>query len=239
MSYGFTHRGYRHGAEENTRLAFERAYNAGIRHFETDVRCTADAVVYAFHDESVERITDGRGRFNELLDEQVARLRAGGEPLARLQELIEAFEDVTFNIDVKDEAVIAPLARVIEKTASHERVALASFDTARTRATAHLLSKPVRRSPGTADMIRIWLWAHLAGRVPAKYAAEFWAVQVPQRRGIVPVTTRRFIRAVHRAGMQVHVWVVNDEPGMRRLLARDVDALISDEAPTLARVLRG
>ncbi|WP_054821508.1 glycerophosphodiester phosphodiesterase family protein [Arthrobacter sp. JCM 19049] len=147
MKYGFSHRGYRRGAEENTLAAFQRAYAAGIRHFETDVRATSDQTVYAFHDETLERITAGTGRFNDLSAEQVGALRAGTESLATLEELINAFPDVMFNIDVKDVAVIAPLAKVIERTASHDRVALASFDTARTRATAHLLSRPVRTSP--------------------------------------------------------------------------------------------
>lgn len=238
MSYGFTHRGYRHGDEENTLVAFERAYRLGVRHFETDVRCTADSVLYAFHDETVDRVTDGSGRFSELTDRQVRTLRAGGEPLLPLAELIGQFPDVTLNIDVKDELVIAPLAKLIEETASHERIALASFDTARTRATAHLLTRPVRKSPGTREMTKIWLWAHLLGRVPAKYAAEFWAVQVPQSHGILPVTTRRFIQSVRRSGMQVHVWVVNDETDMRKLLNLGVDALISDDAPQLMKTLR-
>jgi len=238
VKYGFSHRGYRRGAEENTLAAFQRAYAAGIRHFETDVRATSDQTVYAFHDETLERITAGTGRFNDLSAEQVRALRAGTEPLATLEELINAFPDVMFNIDVKDVAVIAPLAKVIERTASHERVALASFDTARTRATAHLLSRPVRTSPGTREMTRIWLSAHLIGRIPAKYPKEFWAVQVPRRHGMIPVTTGRFIRAVRRSGMQVHVWVVNDEPSMRRLLDQGVDALVSDEAQLLSRVLQ-
>lgn len=237
MSYGFTHRGYRFGNEENTLLAFERAYQAGIRHFETDVRCTADSVVYAFHDETVDRITEGTGRFNDLDDQQVRALRAGGEPLIPLRELILHFPEVTFNIDVKDTQVIAPLAKVIEDTRSHDRVALASFDTARSRATAHLLTRPVRTSPGSGETTKIWLWAHLVGRVPQRYASEFWAVQVPSRKGVLPVTTPRFIRAVRRAGMEVHVWVINDESAMRRLLQHGVDALISDEALMLTRVL--
>ncbi|WP_431710759.1 glycerophosphodiester phosphodiesterase family protein [Glutamicibacter uratoxydans] len=239
MSYGFSHRGYRQGDEENTLIAFERAYQTGVRHFETDVRCTSDDVVYAFHDETVDRITQVAGRFNDLTEDQIGELRAGGQPLLPLRELIERFPDVTLNIDVKDQQVIAPLAKVIEQTQSHQQIALASFDTARTRATAHLLSQRVRMSPGTKEMTRIWLWAHLVGRIPAKYAAEFWAVQVPQRQGVLPVTTRRFIRAVRRAGMQVHVWVVNSEPDMHKLLERGVDALISDDAPLLQRVLTG
>lgn len=38
------------------------------------------------------------------------------------------------------------------------------------------------------------------------------------------------IRAVHRAGVEMHVWTVNDADGMRRLLAAGVDGIVTDRA---------
>ena len=238
MSTAYSHRGIRTGLEENTLAAFQRAWDAGIPHLETDVRTSADGTVYAFHDDTVDRITGGTGPVAEHRDAQLDALRAGGQPLCTFAQLLAAFPGATFNVDVKDERSIAPLAKVIEEQHAHQRVALAAFDSARSAAVAHLLSAPIRRSPGRREIILIWLCAHLFGRVPRRLARDWWAVQVPFKQGILPVATGRFIRAVQAAGAQVHVWVVNDEPTMRLLAARGADGIMSDDGQLLVQVLR-
>jgi glycerophosphoryl diester phosphodiesterase len=56
--------------------------------------------------------------------------------------------------------------------------------------------------------------AATAGVVP-RLGAD--CVQVPIRRGPIPIVTRRFLEAAHRAGLPVHVWTINDEPTMNAL----------------------
>lgn len=237
MTYAFSHRGVRTGNEENTLLAFQRAAELGITHFESDVHASADGTVYLFHDHTLDRVTDASGNFNGFTDAQLAEVRAGGQPLCTLDELLDAFGHATLNLDVKDEHVIGPLAELIERRKAHGQIALASFSTARSAAVGHLLSEPIRRSPGQREMVAIWLCAHLLGWVPKRLLAGYWAVQVPLKQGILPVATRRFIKAVHRAGAQVHVWVIDDEPTMRLLMDRKADAIMSDDAALLVRVL--
>ncbi|MFJ2621114.1 glycerophosphodiester phosphodiesterase family protein [Glutamicibacter sp. NPDC087344] len=237
MTYAFTHRGVRTGLEENTLIAFQRAVDLGITHLESDVHASADGTVYLFHDETLDRVTDATGEFSTFSDTQLAAVRAGDEPLCTLDELLDAFPHALVNVDVKDERVIGPLAELIERRAAHRQIALAAFATARTTAVANLLSAPIRRSPGQREMVLIWLCAHLFGWVPRRLIHNFWAVQVPLKQGFLPVATRRFIRAVQRAGAQVHVWVIDDEPRMRLLMERGVDAIMSDNAPLLVKVL--
>jgi len=55
--------------------------------------------------------------------------------------------------------------------------------------------------------------------------------------GVLPVVTLRFIKAVQRAGLQVHVWVIDDESTMRALIEKKVDAIMSDDAELLLQVL--
>lgn len=237
MTYAFTHRGVRSGDEENTLIAFARAWDSGITHLETDVRTSKDGTVYAFHDETLDRVTDASGAVHERTDEELATVRAGGQPLCTLRELLLSFPGALLNIDVKDERVIAPLAKLIDELGCYDQVALASFDSSRSAAVQHLISRPVLRSPGSREMALIWVSATLLGRIPRRLTRGFWAVQVPLKQGVIPVATSRFIKAVHRAGLQVHVWVVNDEPTMRALIEKNVDAIMSDDARLLVQVL--
>ena len=238
MTYAFTHRGVRHADEENTLVAFQRAVDLGVLHLESDVHASADGTVYLFHDEILDRVTDASGKFNERTDDQLAQITAGGEPLCTLDQLLDAFPQAqVVNLDVKDEHVIGPLAELIERRGAHQQIALASFSSARSHAVRHLLSAPIRRSPGQREIILIWLCAHLFGWVPQRLVKGFWAVQVPFKQGWLPVATRRFTKAVQRAGAQVHVWVINDEPTMKLLVDRNVDAIMSDEAELLMKVL--
>ena len=63
-------------------------------------------------------------------------------------------------------------------------------------------------------------------------------LQVPVAQGRLTVVDARTVTAAHRAGLQVHVWTVNEPEEMRRLLDLGVDGLVSDRADLLAQVLR-
>jgi glycerophosphodiester phosphodiesterase len=52
------------------------------------------------------------------------------------------------------------------------------------------------------------------------------------------VVTRRFVAQAHTAGLEVHVWTIDDPEEMRRLAALNVDAIMTD-VPTLALEILG
>ena len=54
------HRGFSRDGLENSMAAFRAAVALGFRHLETDVHTTADGVLLLFHDETLDRVTDGR-----------------------------------------------------------------------------------------------------------------------------------------------------------------------------------
>jgi glycerophosphoryl diester phosphodiesterase len=76
--------------------------------------------------------------------------------------------------------------------------------------------------------------ASLFGRMPRQGAD---CVQVPLKVGPVPIATARFVRAAHRAGLPVHVWTVDDEPTMNRLLDLGVDGIMTDRPRLLRDVI--
>lgn len=251
---GFAHRGFtprdvpgadRH-AWENTLAAFQAAVDTGLRHLETDVRASADGVAVVVHDADLARTTGAAGPVEERTWAELARYRvAGHHPLARVEQLLEAFPDVVLNIDVKAAAAVGPLARAIAGAGAKDRVVVAAFDGRRSRA-VQALCPGVARSADAAASAGARLAAAVtavsppAGRHLLRSATRGAdALQLPQRWCRVPVVTPRLVSLAHDVGVQVHVWTVDDPDEMRRLLAIGVDGLMSDRADLLTQVLPG
>ena len=64
------------------------------------------------------------------------------------------------------------------------------------------------------------------------------AVQVPEKAIGLRITTARMIRRLHDAGVEVHVWTINDPLRMSELLDLGVDGLVTDRADLALEVVR-
>jgi glycerophosphoryl diester phosphodiesterase len=67
--------------------------------------------------------------------------------------------------------------------------------------------------------------------------ARFGAVQVPLRKGWMPFVDRRFVATAHRVGLKVHVWTIDDETTMARLLDLGVDGIMTDRPRVLKELM--
>ncbi len=154
----FAHRGGAGHFPENSWKAFEHAVDLGYAYLETDAHATSDGTVVAFHDRSLDRVTDGTGRIADLTAAEVAAARIGGtEPIPLLADLIMAWSDVRFNIDVKDEPVIGPLVDVLRWTNCWDRVSVRSSFPGSRSASARSSATPLAQSgdrPGSARQRR-------------------------------------------------------------------------------------
>ncbi|WP_082177104.1 glycerophosphodiester phosphodiesterase [Arsenicicoccus sp. oral taxon 190] len=95
MAYGdgpgplaLAHRGGAQLAPENTLAAFERSVALGVRYLESDVRLTADRHLVCFHDETLDRVTDGTGPVAARTLEQVRRLRVCGQEQVKSSRVV-------------------------------------------------------------------------------------------------------------------------------------------------------
>ncbi|MFG3147340.1 glycerophosphodiester phosphodiesterase [Streptomyces sp. M41(2017)] len=231
----FAHRGGSADGLENTLTQFRRAVDAGYRYIETDVHATADGRLVAFHDVTLDRVTDGAGRISDLPWEDVRHARvAGTEPVPLFEELLETFPEVHWNVDVKAEPALLPLLDLIGRTDAWDRVCVGSFSEARVVRAQHLAGPRLATSFGTRGVLNLRLrsWG-----VPAAVRRSAIAAQVPEAQSGVPVVDRRFVRAAHARGLQVHVWTVNEPQRMHRLLDLGVDGIMTDHIDTLRKVL--
>ncbi|WP_433170154.1 glycerophosphodiester phosphodiesterase [Actinoallomurus sp. CA-150999] len=240
----FAHRGGSPDGRENSMAAFEGAIGLGYRYLETDVRATADGVLVAFHDASLDRVTDRTGPISRLGFSEVAKARiAGREPIPRLEEILAAWPAARLNIDVKAEDAIGPLTEVLHRARAWDRVCVTSFSYRRlrhVRARMRLLSGRdvcTALSPLGVATLRARSVSGPLGRLVRLAELGVPCAQVPQRVGRTPLVTEAFLATAHSLGLQVHVWTVNDPAAMERLLDLGVDGIITDEIKALRDVM--
>ena len=209
---------------------------------------TRDGVVVAFHDARLDRVTDGAGAIEALDWAAVESADAGysfspdrgqsfpyrgrGVRVPRLEELLLRWPHARLNIDPKADAVVEPLVALLDRHDAWDRVCVGSFSDARLRTVRALAGGRVCTSMGPRAVARARA-SSVAGVVP-RLGAD--CLQVPVRLGRIPIVTPRFVRAAHRSGLPVHVWTVNDEPTMRRLIDMGVDGVMTDRLQVLLDV---
>ncbi len=232
------HRGFSPAGDENSLAAFGRAVELGFGYLEIDVRTSSDGVVMVFHDQTLERVTDGTGRLTDHTRTELAgiHLRGGGQ-IPTLEEVLLRWPGLRLNIDVKDDSSVAPVAELVERLQVHDRVLIASFSDRRRLSVLKRLTRRTASSAGIGVNALVTLLGPLGLTRAISRAARIDAVQVPVRYGAIPVVTDGYVRRCHDAGLYVHVWTINDEPAMEQLLGLGVDGLVSDRADILARVM--
>ncbi|MFJ8947251.1 glycerophosphodiester phosphodiesterase [Streptomyces sp. NPDC102395] len=232
----FAHRGGAADGLENTVAQFRRAAEAGYRYMETDVHTTRDGRLVAFHDATLDRVTDGAGRIAELPWAEVRHARVGGvEPVPLFEELLETFPEVRWNVDLKAEPALHPLLDLIGRADAWDRVCVGSFSEARVLRAQRLGGPRLATSYGTRGVIGLRLRSWGVPTAPRRSAV---AAQVPETRSGIPVVDRRFVRAAHARGLHVHVWTVNEPDRMHRLLDLGVDGIMTDHIDTLREVMQ-
>lgn len=224
-------------------VAFQGAVDLGYRYLETDVHVSSDGRVVIFHDHTLDRLTNGTGRFDEhdwdhlkTLDaahgfqpDKGFPLRGQGIRLPLLEEVVRTFPDQLFNIDLKQPGSAPRVAAEVDRLRIRDRVLIGSFHDRRIRRFRRALPG-VATSAGPAEIARA-----LTRRPREGVGAD--AYQVPEKGAGVRVVSPRFLDRAHSAGKQVHVWTVNEPGDMRRLLALGVDGLVTDRPDLLNQVL--
>jgi len=246
----FAHRGGAGEHPENTLPAFAAAVAMGYRYLETDVHLTADGVVMAFHDAVLDRVTDRAGPIAGLSAAEVeaadARYafstdggtsfphRGRGVRVPRLDALLDAWPAVRVNIDPKSDAVVGPLVEVLRRHDAFDRVCVGSFSDARIARVRGLSGGAVCTSMGPRAGAVAWA-ACRSGRMPRQGAD---CLQIPVSMRGVRLVTPALLRAAHRSGLKVHVWTIDDEAEMERLLDMGVDGIMTDRIGLLRDVMR-
>lgn len=230
----FAHRGGALEAPENTMKAFAYAADLGFRYIETDAYSTRDGVLVSFHDDRLDRVTDAKGKIEALDWKDLKTARIGGsEPIPLMEELLTRWPDMRVNIDPKHDLAVEPLIKLIRRLGVEDRVCIGSFSGKRIRQVQDAFDGKVCTSLGPGGVLKL---KSASFGLPTGAWREGCA-QVPVRNGGVTIVSRRFVEAAEKRGLQVHVWTIDDEDEMRRLIDLGVHGLMTDRPSLLKRVL--
>lgn len=228
--------------------AFEAAVDRwGADMLEMDVQRSADGRVVVIHDPTVDRTTDGRGAVADLPWDALRELDAGarfrdpgggapfvgrGVRLPLFEEVLERFPRTRINVEAKAPAVTPPLLEVIRRHGAGHRVLVAATEEA---------ARPVRygwTGPTSASRRQLKV-AHLLFRLGLArfHVPGTDALQLPDTWQGRRILTPDLVRWAHGCNLPVHVWTIDEEEDMERLLDWGVDGIQTDRPDRLARVL--
>lgn len=243
----FAHRGFADGVPGNTLAAFRAALEAGATHLESDVRATRDGVPVLFHDERlpvglVPAVEAGGPAIRSLTLAELRRVDLGdGHRIPTVAEALDAFPDALWNLDLKASDAVVATAKHVWRAGAADRVLLTSFSEV-SRARAVRLLPGIATSASSVGTAAILL-AALAGR-PALVRAvtrllpgTVIALQIPERAGPLPLVAPTVLSTLHAAGLEVHVWTVNERSDIRRLLELGVDGIVTDRPDVAGAVV--
>ncbi len=249
----FAHRGASKYFPENTLPAFRRAADLGADFIETDVHLTKDGKYVIIHDDTIERITDGQGMVSDYTMDELKRFDAGynftndggntypfrgkGVRLMSLEELLGEFPGQRFNIDLKNKKPeqAGAFIEVLRKFNAFDRVIAASWYCANLKALRNACWEIVT---SFSSMEVLWIYfMYKSGLLFFKRSFRGSALQVPEKWGQFSLVTRGLLKDLHSKGVRVHVWTVNREDVMRRLIDAGVDGIMSDDPELLLRTL--
>lgn len=237
-----SHRGYSPPDEnwENTAAAFSAAIELGYTTMETDLHATADGVLVAFHDSTLDRVANVRGKIAHFTWQELQQIRVGkSQKIPRFVDLLRKWPQINWHLDIKAPEVAQPLAEIIKKNAWHDRVLVSSFSETRRRRFARKLDTPALAAPGAGRLAAIAI-AQFAGPLSSKLFSlarhSVTALSLPH--DTPGVFTPRLIQLAHEANMDVYVWTPNKRADINRVIDMGADGIITDEAPLLREIMQ-
>lgn len=217
------HRGAAGHAPENTLAAIQKGIELGVDFVEIDVRCTADGILVALHDSSVNRTTNGKGPIDRLSLRDVKALDAGnGECVPTLEEVLNVVSGQTgLILELKVKGAAQKTVEAVQQAGFKEPVIYASF--------LHEELGIIRSIDAEASLMALF------GRLPQASVARAMKYS-PSHVGLRHDTvTRRLVEAFHDEGLLVFVYTTDTTREIQRAISAGVDGIISNVPERLRR----
>lgn len=232
----FGHRGARAVKPENTVEAFRYACKAGIKWVELDAMLSKDGVVMVFHDETLDRLSETKGRLDSFTAAQLAAVTiAGGAKIPTLADVLDVLNESGANVNIEIKPSRPGLARetaravwqaVCEKGFDDpDRLFFSSFTWDALEETK-ILAPHIRRGVLVEDISGDWR--------PAAKKIEAYSINYD-----ADLLTDELIKEIKEGGYRLLAYTVNDPELARSLLQKGVESVFADDPAGMLNALGG
>jgi glycerophosphoryl diester phosphodiesterase len=210
------HRGAAGHAPENTLGAIRAGISLGVDFIELDIQRTLDERLVVLHDQLVDRTTNGHGLVSSFTFAELQNLDAGnGEPIPSLEQALAAISgQAGAMLEAKSPGTGPAIYAAVQAAAFTGPVVYASF--------LHSEIRDIRRLDPQAQTLALIEGVPLSG---AAFATEANATLVGLA---LDSATPEFVAILHRAGLEVWIYTVNDPALIAHTIALRADGIISD-----------
>jgi len=250
LALKIAHRGAAKYLPENTLPAFLAAFEEyGAEGIEFDVKLSKDGVPVIFHDDCLERVTNGRGLVSNYTLEELQKLdaaywfdpeekcryalRGKGFQIPTLESLFRALGSRLYCVEIKDPVpgLVDKIVLLAESYGVLERCIMGSFHDVIFRK----LRKTYPHVPAFLSRRRVLmlLLEYSWNRSRPKKEPNLVA-SLPVTSPLFTFNHRHWIEFLHRKGIRVFFWTINQPELMKELAENGADGLMSDD-PGLLR----
>lgn len=228
--WNVAHRGASADRPENTLPAFELAIEQRADVVECDVRRSADGALLILHDATVDRTTSGGGELRAMTAAEARALDAGdGERIPELSEVLAlAAGRVRVNIDLKEADLVDDAVAAVRAAGAEGGVTYISF-----------LPEAWQRLDELAPESPVIHLVDSAAALASLALGDAGSQGIAMGVGVpFDIVNEGMVERMHRHGYGVFAWTVDDEDEMRRLIACDVNGIVTNRPGALADVIR-
>lgn len=225
-----SHRGNSKEYLENSFEAFKSVVDKGYSFIETDLRKTLDNKIVTFHDKSLKRLFDIDQEIKNLSFKEINTFfKQKNCRLLTLEETLNEFPKIKFNIDLKIKEVVEPATEIVNNQKAFDRVCFASFNSGNTKKVKNKFPQ-ANISMGLKDVALFKLF-----NITNNFSE---ILQVPINWKGINILNYNFIKRAMTRKILVHAWTINDENNMRKLISMGINGIITDEPDLLLKVMR-
>jgi len=215
------HRGARGYAAENTLSSFQKALDMNVDGVELDVHLSSDGEIVVFHDETLDRITDGKGNISDYSLSELKDFRVANEhQIPTLKEVFDLVDKRCFiNIELKGEGTAKPVVALIEdyianKNWDYSHFQVSSFDW-------NMLTEVSELNPeifiGVLTEIDLESALAFAKKIKAKSINPYFQFLSAEN-----------TKQLQDEGFQVFPWTVNEPADIEKIKSFKADGIITD-----------